>query len=317
MRLLIIGGSDAGISAGLRAQELRPETEITIVLRDAFPNFSICGLPFYISGETPDWKQLAHRTDFAGIEILTDSTAESVDTTARIVHVRTSDGRTRLLRYDKLIIATGAKPLLPMIPGIEHAHPLHTMSDSFKVHDRVARGKVRRAAVVGAGYIGVEMADALTRRGIEVQLIGRSGSVLPTVDSEVGEIIRKQLESRSVGVHTGVEILSIERERDGLRIAGSSQFATTSDLVIWSAGVEPASDLARAAGVSSGIRHACQVTRRMETNVHDVYAAGDCVETWHRILDRNVWLPLGTTAHKQGSRSGATSSFRERWALRL
>ena len=256
MRLLIIGGSDAGISAALRARELRPEVDVTVVLADAFPNYSICGLPFYISGETGDWRQLAHRTEFGGIELLPDRVAKSVDLDRKVVNIRTPEASTQTLAYDKLIIATGAKPLIPACPGIEHVHPLHTMADSFKVHEKVTSGKVRRAAVVGVGYIGVEMADALTHRGIEVELVGRSRSVLPTVDPEIGAVIREQLESRNVRVRTGIEIERIRRTDDGLVIEGLGAFASTVDLIVWATGVNPASDFARSAGIDTGVRSA-------------------------------------------------------------
>ena len=137
MRLLIIGGSDAGISAALRARELQPNAEVTVVLADAFPNYSVCGLPFYISGETPDWRRLAHRTEFDGIELLCNRIAESVEPGRKLVRTRALDGAAEALAYDKLIIATGAKPIVPDIHGIEHVNPLHTMADSFKIHEKV------------------------------------------------------------------------------------------------------------------------------------------------------------------------------------
>jgi NADPH-dependent 2,4-dienoyl-CoA reductase/sulfur reductase-like enzyme len=304
MRLLIIGGSDAGISAALRAQELRPEVEITVVFADAFPNYSICGLPFYLSGETNDWRQLAHRTEFDGIELLRNHIAETVDSGGKVVSARTAEGLTRALAYDKLIIATGAKPVVPDIAGIEHVYPLHTMADSFKLHETVMSGRIRRAVVVGGGYIGVEMADALTHRGIEVELIGRSDTVLPTVDPPIGERIRAQLESRNVTVRTGIEIQGIQRRNSDLALQGTRGFCSVGDLIVWAAGISPTSELARATGIHTGIREACTVTRRMETNLPDVYAAGDCVETWHRLLQKYTWLPLGTTAHKQGRVAG-------------
>jgi len=304
MRLVIIGGSDAGISAALRARELRAEIEVTVVLADAFPNYSVCGLPFFLSGETPDWHQLAHRTEFPGIELLCNRFAESVDCGKKTLSTRNSDGLTQTLSYDKLIIATGAKPMISGIPGVEHVHPLHTMADSFRVHEKVASGTIRRVAVVGLGYIGIEMADALTHRGVEVELVGRSRSILPTVDPELGGLVREQLESRNVRVHTGVEIDRVRKTDRGLDLAGTGGFAATVDLVVWATGVMPASELARSAGINTGIRGACKTTRRMETNQPDVYAAGDCVETWHRVLQTYTWLPLGTTAHKQGRVAG-------------
>jgi NADPH-dependent 2,4-dienoyl-CoA reductase/sulfur reductase-like enzyme len=303
MRVLIIGGSDAGISAALRARELRRDVEITVLLSDSFPNYSLCALPFYLSGEVIDWRTLAHRTEFPGIEILGNRVAEAIELQGRSVTVRSPDGANAPLKYDRLIIATGARPLLPDIPGINHAFPLHTMGDSFNVHALVSSGKIRRAVIVGAGYIGVEMADALTHRGIEVELVGRSDSVLPTVDPELGELIRRELAAKGVRIRTGVQVAQITKRSGGLAIEAADGLAACGDLVIWAGGVRPASHLATA-GIETGRTGAFKVNRRMETSAPEVYAAGDCVETWHRVLHTYTWLPLGTTAHKQGRVAG-------------
>lgn len=304
MRLLIIGGSDAGISAALRARELRPDIEVAILLADTFPNFSVCGLPFYVSGETPNWESLAHRTEFPGIELLCGRFAESIDVRGRVVTARSSEGLSESFRYDRLVIATGARPIMPETIAADLVYPLHTMRDSFKVHDLIEAGKVRHAAVVGAGYIGLEMADALSHRGIEVEIIGRSASVLPTVDPEVGELVRNQLEGRQVRVHTGISVERVRKAQDQVVIEAAGGFSLQADLILWATGVSPSAELATAAGAKTGIQGACKVTRRMETNVPFVYSAGDCVETWHRVLDAPTWLPLGTTAHKQGRVAG-------------
>jgi NADPH-dependent 2,4-dienoyl-CoA reductase/sulfur reductase-like enzyme len=304
MRLLIIGGSDAGVSAAVRAQELRPDVEITVLLADAFPNYSICGLPFYISGETENWHQLAHRTEFPGIEILCNHRAEEVEPVHKIVRARSTAGLEVALKYDKLIIATGAKPAIPGISGIELAHPMHTMSNSFAVREKVTSGKVRKASIVGGGYIGVEMADALTHCGIEVELIGRADSVLPTVDPEIGRQISAELLKHGVAVRTGVAVHALRGTGSDIVLTGSNGFTSRADLVVWATGVIPASEIAVAAGVDMGSQQACKVSRRMETNLAEVYAAGDCVETWHRVLQRYSYLPLGTTAHKQGRVAG-------------
>lgn len=308
MRLLIIGGSDAGIAAALRARELRPDMEVAVILADAFPNYSVCGLPFYVSGETPDWRDLAHRTEFPGIELMCNRTAEAIDFYGKAIDTRKSDGIPERLKYDRLVVATGAEPILPEVPGIEHALPLHTMAHSFKVHDALTSGKVRRAVVVGAGYIGVEMADALTQRGIEVELVGRSASVLPSVDPEIGALIQHELQRRGVQVHTGVRIDQVRKAPGDLSVEGENGFRLRADLIVWAAGVRPASRLAERAGVEIGFRGACKVTRRMETNIPGVFAAGDCAETWHRILEKYTWLPLGTTSHKHGRAAGENAA---------
>jgi NADPH-dependent 2,4-dienoyl-CoA reductase/sulfur reductase-like enzyme len=138
LSILIIGGSDAGISGALRAHELDASAHIAVVLADAFPNFSICGLPFFLSGETPDWKYLAHRTEFPGIEILTNHLATSIDPKSKTVRIKDKEGHAKLLNYDKLIVGTGATPIRPPIHGLDApgVYLLHTMDDSFLVHDK-------------------------------------------------------------------------------------------------------------------------------------------------------------------------------------
>jgi NADPH-dependent 2,4-dienoyl-CoA reductase/sulfur reductase-like enzyme len=131
----LLGGSDAGISAALRAHELDPGAEVTIAVADDYPNFSICGLPYYLSGETPDWRDLAHRTEFPGINIPRRHTAESIDVADKSVAIRNAAGENKVVRYDRLVIATGATPMRPILPGseAEGVFLLHTMNDSFAV----------------------------------------------------------------------------------------------------------------------------------------------------------------------------------------
>ncbi len=306
MNLLVIGGSDAGISAALRARELDGSAKITVLLADSFPNYSICGLPFYLSGETPDWHQLAHRTEFEGIEILREHRATLIDVENNSVLVRTSDGKSKALAFDRLVIATGAVPVTPAIKGLDTpgVFPLHTMEDSFRVTEYLEKQSPRSAVIIGAGYIGMEMADALTHRGLKVTVVSRPRTVLPTVDSEVGEVVLQQLVSRGVTVHTGVEINAIEPHNSGLKFHSKSGPELIADLAIVAAGVKPASELASAARIETGARGAIRVNRRMETDVPGIYAAGDCVETWHCLLGTYTYLPLGTTSHKQGRVAG-------------
>jgi len=302
MHLLIIGGSDAGIAAGLRAHELDPTCEITLVLADDFPNYSICGLPFFLSGETPDWRALAHRTEFPGIRLMPNHTAESIDPASRSVVVRDGERMQLELSYDKLLIATGASPVQPPIAGfrLPGVFPIHTMRDSFAVHRFLEECQPKSAVIVGAGYIGLEMADALTHRGIRVTVASRTESVLATLDPSLGGRVEAELKSHGVEVCNRVEINSIGQDGNRLVVAGTQDFLTATDLVLVAVGVCPNSDLGTTAGITVGVKGALCVNRRMETNVPDIYAAGDCVETWHRLLNRNTYMPLGTTAHKQG-----------------
>ena len=305
LKFLIIGGSDAGISAALRARELDASAAITVVLADGYPNFSICGLPFFLSGETPDWHELAHRTEFEGIELLTWHTAVAIDPTNKTVDVVDRQNQRESLPYDRLLIATGAGPLIPDIPGIDlpGVHTLHTMDDSFGVQQQLSEANPRSAIIVGAGYIGVEMADALVHRGLAVTLVGKTRSVLATVDSELGDVLGDELRRHNVEVKTNVEVTAIESSQC-LHVSGTNGFEQSADLVLVAAGVEPASQLAVQAGISTGQKGAIRVDTSMRTNIPDIFAAGDCVETWHRVLGQYKYLPLGTTSHKQGRVAG-------------
>lgn len=306
MRFVIIGGSDAGISAALRARELDSSTHITVILADAFPNYSICGLPFYLSGETPDWHQLAHRTEFEGIELLTNHTVQAFDPSSKSVSAIDEGGRAKTIAYDRLLIGTGARPVIPPIAGMNlpGVYPLHTMEDSFRVSRYLAEPQPGSAVIVGSGYIGLEMADALTHRGLKITLIGRSKTVLPAVNAEFGRIVEETLRSHGVRVESNSEVHAIEQDQGRLCVHASRELTIGTELVLVGVGVQPNAAIGTKACLPTGAKGALRVNRRMETNIPGVYAAGDCVETWHRLLEAYTYLPLGTTSHKQGRVAG-------------
>jgi NADPH-dependent 2,4-dienoyl-CoA reductase/sulfur reductase-like enzyme/protein-tyrosine-phosphatase len=312
MRLLVVGGSDAGISAGLRARELDPTVEVSLLVADGYPNFSICGLPYYLSGDVPDWRDLAHRTaadlEAVGLQLLLDHTAQAIDPVAKQVRVTDATGADHQLGYDQLVIATGAVPVRPPIDGLDlpRVHVLHTMGDTFTLHQALTSG-ARSAIIVGGGYIGLEMAEALTSRGLAVTLVELAPAVMPTVDQELGELLGQELRRHDVQVVNDITVKAIHHDAGGLTVGGEPDFTAAADLVLVVVGVRPDTDLAVAAGVQTGVRGALQVDRQMHTNLPDILAAGDCVETWHRLLQKPSYLPLGTTAHKQGRVAAETA----------
>ena len=312
--ILIIGGSDAGISAALRAREIDNTANVTMLVADAFPNYSICGLPFYLSGEVADWRQLAHRTlgeiQGTGIKVELNTRALQIDPKQHSVLIHRPDNREEFLRYDRLIIGTGAEPIRPSIPGLNNrgVFLLHSMDDSFAAADFIASHKPERALIIGAGYIGLEMADALRRQQIAVTVVEQMSAVLPTVDRELGEALGTYIESHGVEVKTGVRIQEIGRDGDGLRVTGDGDFDRRVDMVLVVVGVTPVSELATMAGIATGLRSAVVVDRTMATNFDDIYAAGDCVVTYHRLLNADTYMPLGTTAHKQGRVAGENAA---------
>ena len=210
--LLIIGGSDAGISAGLRARQLDPSCTVTVVHADSFPNYIICGLPFHVSGETPDWHDLAHRTredlEAQGLDLLLNHQAIKIDPLAKSVEVADQRGHRNRISYDKLIIGTGAEPAKPPIQGLDTdgVLVLHIMENSFRIHDVVVERSLRKALIIGGGYIGLEMADALRHRGLQVTLVEQAEAVMTTVDTSLGQLLGRELKGRAVEVVTGVAV---------------------------------------------------------------------------------------------------------------
>jgi NADPH-dependent 2,4-dienoyl-CoA reductase/sulfur reductase-like enzyme len=324
MHLVMIGGSDAGISAALRARELDPGAEVSVVVADTYPNFSICGIPYYVSGEVTHWRNLAHRTtadlEATGMHLRLDTTARRIDVAGRKLTVTTPDGAEELLAYDKLVVGTGAVPVRPPIAGLQGpealgaadgVHLLHSMGDTFALMRTLEEASPSSAVIVGAGYIGLEMADALTTRGLQVTQMEQLPEVLPTVDPLLGRLVHDQLATRGLEVLTGTTVSQITRagagERGRLQVEATAADGTAvsrlTDTVLVVVGVRPDAALAAEAGAALGVRGAIAVDRAMRTNLPDVYAAGDCVVTHHRLLGE-TYLPLGTTAHKQGRVAG-------------
>lgn len=317
MRLVVIGGSDAAISAALRACEVEPAARIDMIVSDSFPNFSICGLPFYLSGEISDWRALAHRTreeiESSGIRLHLNETAVTINTAEKMVAARPTAGGINTYSYDRLVISTGAVPAMPPIEGIDlpNVFVLHTMDDCFALHQRLEAG-ARSAVIIGGGYIGLEMADALRHRGIAVTLIEQLPAVMRTVDRELATHVESLLRQHGVTVKTSTVVRRIAQEGAQMSVQCTDDYAAVSDVVLLVVGVRPQSDLARSCGVSTDKRGAITVDRGMRTNLPDIFAAGDCTVTWHRLLQRELYMPLGSTSHKQGRIAGENAAGGDR-----
>jgi NADPH-dependent 2,4-dienoyl-CoA reductase/sulfur reductase-like enzyme len=325
VRIIAVGGSDAGISAALRVRETDPEAEVTVVTADSYPNFSICGIPYYVGGEVARWRDLAHRTraglEAAGIGLRLDTAATKVDVAGHALHLAGPDGYQGTIGYDRLVIGTGAVPVRPQIEGLDElgpddgVHLLHSMDDMFAIMRTLEQTGTGSAVIVGAGYVGLEMAEALTVRGLAVTQLERLGEVLPTVDSGLGALVRAELQEHGVTVRPGADVKRIVRSGPGagerLRVdavtADGERIGVHAGLVLVVTGVRPETSLAAAAGAALGTRGAIAVDTAMRTGLPDVYAAGDCVITHHRLLGE-TYLPLGTTAHKQGRVAGENAA---------
>ena len=314
--LIAIGGSDAGISAALRARELDPATEVTVVVADEYPNFSICGIPYYFTGEVAPWQSLAHRTsadlEATGMRLRLNTFATGIDVAGQRLTVRTPDGIFEDLAYDELIVGTGALPSHAGIAGLDAltpedgVHVIHSMGDTFALDHDLTTRQPQSAIIVGAGYVGLEMVEAFITRGMQVTQLQRGPEVLSTLDPELGALVRDELTTHGVEVVTGSTVTGIEKTPVGLTVTGTRDgqpFAQTADLVLVVVGVRPNTELLEQAGASLGAGRAVVVDEHMRTGLPHVWAAGDGIITHHRLLGA-TYLPLGTTSHKQGRIAG-------------
>jgi len=309
--LLVIGASDAGISAALRAKEIQPDAEVTVVSADDYPNFSICGLPFWIGNEVKNWRDLAHRTiddiESAGIRLLLNHRAEHIKVSEKQVVLKGPGSEEIQQPYDRLIIATGADPKAPEIAGITapNVFPMRFMADAFSMDRFIKEKRPTSAIILGGGYIGLEMAEALVHRNIRTTLVEAAPAVLPTLNPVMGTQVEKTLAAHGVKVISSRLIRAISVGKNGGLIAEADKdLRVAADMILAATGVIPSVSLAASAGIELAQSGAIAVNRRMEINIADIYAAGDCAQTWHRMLNRHIYLPLGTTAHKQGRIAG-------------
>ncbi len=304
MALVVVGGVAAGLSAAARARRIDPHLEITVLEKGPDISYGACGLPYLIEGRVRRPEELVVYTAeyFRKERNITVRTGTRV---AAVAHARREvllAGGERL-RYDRLVLATGARCTTLGIAGAAQPHvfTLHTLEDARRLRAFLLDRRPRRAAVVGAGYLGVEAADALRRQGLRVTVYERAQNVLLREDAALTAAVRKQLDTHGVELCCGVNVDSVD--------------ALDADLVVLAAGFQPNVELAAEAGIEIGRTGAIRTDDRMETSIRGIFAAGDCTETQHLVTGRPAWIPLGTTANKTGRIAGANAAgARERFA---
>jgi len=312
-RLVVIGGCAAGMSAASKARRLNPDLEVVVYEKTGFVSYASCGLPYYVSGIISDHNKLVVRTpaQFAkqNIEVQLHHKVTEVEAENRRVRVTDlEDGHSWYESYDRLLIATGGGPtMLPdfSLGDLGGVFVLRAVEDGVAVRDFVQREKPKHAVIIGAGYIGVEMAESFHELGLETTVIGRPPQVLKRFDSDMAQLVQDELESKGVRLSLGDEVKALESDAQGrVRRVISSKGAFEADLVLLALGVRPNVALAEAAGVALGETGAIATDSQMRTNLPGVFAAGDCAEAYHRITERGAYIPLATTANKQGRLAG-------------
>jgi NADPH-dependent 2,4-dienoyl-CoA reductase/sulfur reductase-like enzyme len=306
-RLVVVGGDAAGMTAATRAKKLRgDDLSVTVLEQGPFTSYSACGIPYWLGGDVDEAAQLVARTPeehrTRGIDVRLHARATAIDLSERRVHVAGADA----VGYDVLLIATGAVPLRPDLPGLDAPNVLgvQTLDDGAHAMEvlRAREPEAREAVVVGAGYIGVEMAEALLRRGYDVTVLERAPEPMTRLDPDLGRLVAEAMRGMGVRLVTGVEVEVVETDDNG-QATGVCAGGTTypADVVVLGLGVRPATDLAREAGLPLGETGGLRVDSRMRVAGQDgIWAAGDCVESWDRVGERWVHVPLGTHANKQG-----------------
>ncbi len=314
-RLVVVGGDAAGMSAASQARRHRPpdDLEIVAIERGGDTSYAACGIPYWVAGIVEDRDDLVARSPEAfrrdhDIDVRIRTEATEVDVDARTVTIRDlTFGGEEVVGYDHLLLATGASPIRPPLRGIDApgVFGVQTLDDGQALLDALADRDPQRAVVIGAGYIGLEMAEAMIQRGLSVDLVERFDQPMSTIDPDLGEGIGEALRGMGIELHLGVDVTAIETDEDGwARSVHTSEGELTTDLVILGTGARPASELAVAAGVPTGARGGVVVDRRQRTSVDGVWAAGDCTQVFHRVTREPTAIALGTIANKQGRIAG-------------
>jgi NADPH-dependent 2,4-dienoyl-CoA reductase/sulfur reductase-like enzyme len=314
-RLVVIGGDAAGMSAASQARRLRGPDDLEILAfeRGRFTSYAACGIPYWIAGMIEERDRLIARTPEAfrtkhDIDVRTRHEVVAIDTDARTVTVRDLDaGEEADHGYDQLLVATGATPLRPPIPGIDAngVFGVQTLDHGQAVLDALADRDPTQAVVIGGGYIGIEMAEAMKLRGLGVHVVEMAEQPMATMDPELGERIADAMRGMGIELHLGTPVEAIETGDDGwVRAVTAGDTTIEADMVVLGTGTRPFSDLAREAGIPTGPSRGIVTDRKQRTPVDGVWAAGDCAETFHRISKRPVSIALGTIANKQGRIAG-------------
>ncbi len=309
-RLLVIGGDAAGMSAASQARRRRGPEDLNIVAfeKGRHVSYSACGIPYYVGGVIEDADELIARTpeDFRkrGIEVRLGHEVVEIDLAARRVRVLELDGGRELIEgFDQLVIGTGAVPYCPPWPGAdaEGIFGVQTLGDGLRLRRALDQFQPRRAVVIGGGYIGLELGEALRMRGLEVSLVERAPQPMSTLDPDMGEMVADAMREKGFALYLEETVEGLETGDGRVRAVVTDRRALPAELVILGLGVRPNSGLARAAGLAVGPESGGIVTDlRMRTAAEGVWAAGDCVQVFHQVSRRPVSIALGTHANKQG-----------------
>ncbi|MEE8343220.1 MAG: FAD-dependent oxidoreductase [Gammaproteobacteria bacterium] len=315
MKVVVIGGVACGPKAAARIHRLRPDTEIILIEKNELLSYAGCGIPYYIGGDIRDIKELMKTNagivrdthyfrNFKGIEVLNKTVATAIDRTKKCVEIFSLESSdTSRIHYDKLVLATGATPIVPPIPGtdLKGVFSLHDLKAAKEIRERI-KGGVKKAIIVGGGAIGIEITEAFVKNNIETHIVEARDRILArTLDPDMSKMVFEYLDLDEVGLHLQCKVLAFEGNSHGQVtkvITEQGEFDT--NLAVMAIGVRPNTLLAREAGLEIGTTGAIKVNSLLQTSDPDIYAGGDCVENIHVVSNTPVYVPMGDTANKHG-----------------
>jgi len=306
MRFLIIGGDAAGMSAASRAKRKDPGLDVVVLEKGMDVSYSACGMPYNIADSESSMDELVVRNadtfiNTNGIDLRCGHLARSIDPAGKTVTVIDPDKKSYTIPYDKLLIATGAFPIMPDIPGIgiPGVFPLKSLDHGRKIKQFIASRGVKRAVIIGMGYIGLEMCEALVARSIQVEMVKPGPVFLPWMNPELSGVVVQELKNNGVSIHPGHAVRAIKPNGGSLRVVCDT-FDLDTDMVIVASGVKPSSSLAKDAGLATGLSGEISVDEGLKTSDPDIYSAGDCADAIHVVTNDKCWIPLALRANRAG-----------------
>lgn len=307
MKILIIGGVAAGTKVAAKLKREARGAEVTVLVKDREISYAGCGLPYYVGGVIPDRARLIVNTPakfsaLTGAGVLTGMEAVSVDRAAKTVSAKNADsGEVSVFGYDKLVIATGARAIVPPIAGkdLKNVFVMRTPEDAEKLRAAVEGGSVKLAVVCGAGFIGLEVAENLAANGIKVSVIDMMDQILPGFDSDMAAYVERSLAGHGISCFTGMRLEEIIGT-DSVEKIRTDRRTMKADAVVLALGIRPNTEFLAGSGIDVTPKGLVKVDASMRTNDEDVYAAGDCAEVFNRITGAQTWSPMGSSANIEG-----------------
>ncbi len=337
-RLVVIGGVAAGMSAASSYKRMKPDAEAFVFERDYFISYGACSLPYYISDDVKDFNQLISLTpkvaeEERDIRVMLRHEAVGIDFNKKEVRVKNLDeGKETSIVFDKLVIATGGLPVIPPLPGVDlqRVFTIRTLMDGIEIKKFIddwgsfqvcvgspecfyvnrfgTERRTAKAVIVGGGYIGMEMCESLRKRKIEVAVIEKMDRVLGTMDTSITSIVEEKIKAEGVRLLKGTSVEGFRGHKGQVTAVITDKGELEADFVLLSIGARPNTKLAGDAGIELGVNGAIKIDEYLRTNMPDVFAAGDCAEALHNVTGKKVYIPLGTTANKQGRIAGENAA---------